>query len=151
MERRITLRMLSYWEKLRQNRPMPTAADVSPEGMGDLWDSCFMLYFNGDSTLDYEKTYMGKVIVDAYRHGLNEEDDPLIISPDISRFVLNHHKILDMQKPILEQGEFPSFLLGTVKYRQCLLPLGENGKVTAILGGMHFKNFLPEPIKIRIV
>ena len=43
-----------------------------------------------------------------------------------------------------EEGEFDNTLLGTVKYRQCILPLGENGKVEAILGGMHFKVFIPE-------
>ena len=122
---------------------MPSEGDVRSDDCQDLWDSCFVIYLYDDGKVDHDRTYLGKNILDAYRYGLSEDDDHIIISPDINCFMQHHRKILDNPKPLLEEGEFNSFLLGTVKYRQCLLPLGENGKITAILGGMHFKNFLP--------
>ena len=36
-ERRIPLRLLAYWEKLRQGRPMPVERDVVPDDIRDLW------------------------------------------------------------------------------------------------------------------
>ena len=143
IERRITLRMLSYWEKIRAGRAMPTAQDFNSADLEDRWDSCFLIYLKDNSTPDHTNTYIGKAILEAYRHGLTGDEDHMLISPDVAMFLLNHQQILKSTKPLLEEGEFENFLLGTVKYRQCLLPLGENGKLTAILGGMHFKIFLP--------
>ena len=151
IERRITLRMLSYWEKLRQDRLMPAVADVKPEDLQDLWDSCFLIPLMGRVNPDYERAYIGKAILEAYRTGLAEGDDYHIISPDISGFVRGHQKLFEVSKPLLEEGEFTSGVLGVVKYRQCLLPLGENGRVDAILGGMSFKNIAPSAPKPKIL
>ena len=143
-ERRITIRMLSYWEKLRRNRVMPSVNDVNPEDLQDLWDNCFIVHLKDVGNADQNSTYIGKAILDAYQQGLSEEDDHRLISPDLETFMHHHKAIFESPKPLLEEGEFDNTLLGTVKYRQCILPLGENGKVEAILGGMHFKVFIPE-------
>jgi len=144
IERRITLRMFSYWEKIRKDRSMPHVSDVNSADLHDLWDSCFLVMLDDKGNPDPDSSYIGKSIIHAYRHGLVEGENPIIISPNIDSFLRNHMQIFDSHKPLMEEGEFENFLLGTIKYRQCVLPLGENSKLHAILGGMHFKGFLPK-------
>jgi hypothetical protein len=150
MECRITLRMLAYWEKLRGDRLMPTVSEFKSEDIQDRWGSCFLLPLVDGKLPDHYNTYIGKDILNAYNQGLSEYDDNRLISADISTFILNHRKVIQECKPLLEEGEFRNILLGTIKYRQCLLPLGQDGKVEAIVGGMHFKNFLPEPKNYKV-
>jgi len=141
IERRITLRMLSYWEKLRRGRPMPTEQDVDPDDIPDLWDSCFLIHIKDLDKPDYNYTYLGQKIVDAYEHGLSESEASQLLSPNAARLKANYTRVMQTFKPLVEEGEFKNMRDETVKYRQCLLPLGENGQVEAILGGMHYKIF----------
>lgn len=141
-ERRLTLRLLAYWEKLRRGRPMPTEQDINPEDIADLWDNCFLVHAADLSKPDYNYTYLGENISEAYKAGLSEKDDEnSMCSPNASKMAKGLAKVTATGKPLLEEGEFPNLHNETVKYRQCLLPLGENGKVVAIFGGMRFKVF----------
>lgn len=141
MERRITLRMLSYWEKLRKDRPMPTEQDIDPDDIVDLWDSCFLIHVKDLNQPDYNYTYLGQKILDAYKHGLSDGDATEVLSPNAGKLAMSFSKVIESSKPLIGEGEFKNIHQETVKYRQCLLPLGENGRVDAILGGMHFKIF----------
>ncbi len=46
---------------------------------------------------------------------------------------------METRKPLIEEGEFTNQHNETVKYRQCLLPLGEGDEVHAIFGVLHIK------------
>ena len=120
-ERRITLRLLAYWEKKRGNRTMPAERDISPHDMGDLWDDCFLLRTD---RLDHY-VYLGKAIS----------------HPDALRLAPSCAKVAASGKPLVEEGEFHDPKHGLIKYRQCLVPLGENGEITAVFGGIRFKIF----------
>jgi len=147
IERRITLRMLAYWEKLREGRDMPGEHDINRDDIADLWDSCFLIHTRNLREHDYNYTYLGQKILDAYEHGLSEDSANGIVSPNASKLSGSFSKVMEENKPLTEEGEFTCELLGTVKYRQCFVPLGEHGQVDAILGGMHFKIFPVEALK----
>jgi hypothetical protein len=141
IERRITLRLLAYWEKLRKDRDMPHEDDINPDDIEDLWDRCFLVHVQDLDKTDYNYTYLGQAIIDAYRHGLSKDDPTGMASPNANDLAHGYAKVLKTKKPLLEEGEFLNLHQEVVKYRQCLLPLGENGKIEAVFGGMHFKIF----------
>lgn len=140
-ERRLTLRLLGYWERLRRGRLMPTENDINPEDIDDLWDYCFLVQVRDMTKEDYNYTYLGNAIVEAYRAGLSEDEPAGMISPAAGKMAPNYAKILETKQPIMQEGEFANLRGQTVKFRQCLLPLGHDDVVDAIFGGMRFKIF----------
>lgn len=139
IERRITARLVAYWERLRDGREMPSENDVDPDHLADLWDYCFLVQVRDLAKQDYNYTYLGSAIVEAYRGGLSANDPSVLVALNANKLASNYAKVIETKKPVLEEGEFcnPSNYL--VKFRQCLLPLGHDGQVDAIFGGMRFK------------
>lgn len=141
IERRITLRLLAYWEKLRGDRLMPTEENINPDDIEDLWDSCMLIHVRDLDRKDYNFTYLGAAIIEAYRHGLPPDDPDKLASPNAGTLAHSYSKVIATMKPVLEEGEFRNPHNELIKYRQVLLPLGDENGVKAIFGGMRFKIF----------
>ncbi len=142
IERRITLRLLAYWEKLRGERPMPAEAEINPADIEDLWDHCLLVRIEDLEKEGYNYTYLGEAIINAYRHGLSQSDPASSVSPNADTLSHSYARVIATRKPVMEEGEFYNLRNEQVKYRQVLLPLGEGETVKAIFGGMRFKLFL---------
>ncbi len=141
-KQRITLRLLAYWEKLRLGRDMPSPSDINADDLQDLWDYCFIINlkdFDKDlkaKNCDY--TYLGKALQTSCLNASNpeaSEESPL----NFKKLSKNCLKAIQNSSPLLDEGEFVTPQNNIVKYRECLLPLGENGRIEAILGGMRFR------------
>ncbi len=141
LERRITLRLIAYWEKLRNGNLMPVEDDIDPDYIKDLWDYCFLIHVKDLSKPDYNYTYLGEAIKKAYQGELDSNGEESIATPNAKELAVSYEKVIRTCSPLLDEGEFVNMHNDIVKYRQCLLPLGENGKVDAIFGGMRFKVF----------
>lgn len=141
IERRITLRLIAYWERIRRGRPMPAETDIDPDDLADLWDYCFLVHVRDLAKQDYNYTYIGSAIVEAYRGGLSVNDKGGMVTINASKLVSNYAAVIGDRRPVVEEGEFANARGQIVKYRQCMLPLGANDKVDAIFGGMRFKIF----------
>lgn len=139
VERRITLRLLAYWERLRGGRAMPTEQDIDPDDIADLWDECFLIHTQDLNKPDYGYTYLGDRIRAAYDGGLSEKDPVLLLSPNAAHMSESYQKVLASGKPLIDEGEFTNIRGQVIKYRQCMLPLGEGSKIQAIFGGMRYK------------
>lgn len=137
-ERRTTLRLLSYWERLRGARPMPTEEDIDPDDLHDLWDCCFLLHVKDMDKPDYNYTYLGDDILNTLREE-GEPEETAFKSQQIKELTKNYHKVVEGRKPLLEEGQFYNSAQTHFKFRQCLLPLGEGDEVLAILGAVRFK------------
>ncbi len=146
VERRINLRLLSYWEKLRHGRDMPPLSEFNPDDLRDLWESCFLIEMAQLDKSDGHYKHLGQFIRDSYEQGTIKGDSGAMISPD--PFVTQQHfrSVIASGKPLLDEGEFSNGDNKIVKYRQCLLPLGASGKVEAVFGGMNFKIFAVEDV-----
>ena len=140
-EKRITFLLLSYWERLRKGRLMPTEADIDPENLQDLWDYCFLVHVKDLGKPDYNYTYLGSALKAAYQGELAGDMLPDIATINASKITGTFAKVIESAKPLHDEGEFMNLHNDIVKYRQCLLPLGENGQVDAVFGGMRFKIF----------
>ncbi len=139
MERRITLRLLGYWEKLRGQRLMPTEQELDPSDIHDLWDSCMLVRVDQLTGDDSAYTYMGQSIIDMCSTSVAAEGKSLLAGFNNSSLMLSCKKVIDSRKPLLDEGEFYNLHKELVKYRLCLLPLGDGQDVQAVFGGMRFK------------
>lgn len=140
-ERRITLRLLAYWEKLRAGRDMPAEGDVRPDDIADLWNSCFMVHIDHIDDPDYHYSYIGDNIIQAWVGELDRGDASHLVSPSAKHLCGVYSDMMASPKPIVQEGEFVNLSGHTVRFRQCFLPLGSQGRVSAVLGGMRFKLF----------
>ena len=140
MERRITLRLLAYWEKIRGERAMPAESDLSSEDISDLWRDCFLVHIEDPAKAEYEYKYLGANIITAYRDGISDGDHSLV-SPNAGKLAKCYAQVIINCHPLLDEGEFKNSRGEIIKYRQCLLPLGVDQQVRAIFGGMRFKAF----------
>lgn len=138
IERRINLRLLAYWEKLRGARAMPTEGDINPEHLGDLWESCFIIRIHPGPRYDY--AYLGPAIAAAYEGDLVTDHAHGMVSPEAGKLAGACACVAETRQPLVEEGEFHS-MGGLVRYRQCLLPLGDGKAVSAVFGGMRFRVF----------
>ena len=141
IERRITLRLVGYWEKLRGTRSMPVEDDIDPDDLQDLWDYCFLIHTKDLNKPDYNYTYLGRALETAYDGQLTADHTGSHGSLNASKLSGSYKKVISEKVPHFEEGQFTNLHNDIVKYRQCLLPLGENGRVDAIFGGMRFKIF----------
>lgn len=120
---------------------MPTEQDIDPEDIQDLWDNCFLIHTNDLAKPDYNYIYLGQAVMEAYRGGLSDSDPALLLSPNATKLASCYVQVITQRKPLIDEGEFYNLHHQLVKYRQCLLPLGKDGKVDAIFGGMRYKIF----------
>ena len=66
-ERRISERLLSLWEELRGDHPIPLEKDLDIQRLSDYWDSCFIVEITHRADeRDYKYSYLGESIIDAY-------------------------------------------------------------------------------------
>jgi hypothetical protein len=139
-ERRVTLRLLAYWEKLRGAREMPEENDINPDDILDLWDYSFMLHVSDLQKTDYNYVYLGPAIIEAYQGGLQgDEAAQHVVSLNARLLAPACQQVVATRRPVLDEGEFRNAMQKRVLYRQCLLPLGRDDTVEAIFGGMRFK------------
>lgn len=136
-ERRITLRLLAYWEKKRNGRPMPLESDMDPADIADLWEYCFMAHTKDIGKAGYHFAYLGKAIHDVYRSGLSPSDEENVF-PNMDILAKGYNHVIEKKTPLVDEGEITNPHGDVFKYRQVLLPLGDNGTVKAVFGGMRF-------------
>lgn len=137
-ERRITLRLLSYWEKKRSGTPMPTEASIDPADIADLWEYCFMAHTKDIGKAGYNFTYLGKAIEEVYREGLESALEQGPVFPELETLAACYRQVIDRKQPLVTEGEITNPHGDTFKYRQVLLPLGDGTQVKAVFGGMRF-------------
>lgn len=140
-ERRLTLRLLRYWQELRGIRTMVAEAEIDPDILGGDWGFCFLLQSRDVANIqDYNFTYLGENIMGAYFDREIDEHNQFLIGPNAYRLGSHFTRVLQTRAPVLDEGEFLTLHGRRVLFRQVLLPLGHDDKgVEAIFGGMNYK------------
>ncbi len=140
-ERRLSLRLLRYWQEKCGSRPMPIENDIDPEQLGEDWEYCFLLQSRDVANIqDYNFTYLGQKIMNAYFDKAIDEHNQFMVGPNAFRLSNHFSRVLETCGPVLDEGEFQTIHGHRVLYRQVLLPLGVEGKgIEAIFGGMNYK------------
>lgn len=140
-ERRLSTRLLRYWNEKRGQRAMPVENDLDPEELGADWGHCFLLQARDiDNIQDYNFTYLGENIMKAYFDASLDAHNQFMVGPNAFRLSTHFSKVVDSKAPVLDEGEFATMQGRRVLYRQVLLPLGQaQGVIEAIFGGMSYK------------
>lgn len=144
MERRTSLILLQYWNGLRDERPFPKENEIDPDQLSMVWGHCFVIQLRDIKKVrDYNYTYFGPNLVRAYQDGTLDRFNGKMISPDANRTALLFEEVIKQGDPVLDEGEYVNPIGKVVKFRQSLMPLGDDkGKaVFSILGGAWFKLF----------
>lgn len=142
-QRRITDALLEHWKEIKGKRLFPSEKDLNLEKIEDIWSSCFLVQTRDiEQGEDYNYTYLGNCIIDAYGKDLTHQSPFLLASTQANHLQHVYERIIDNKGPAIDEGIFLNLKGQTVKYRQCLVPLGDNdAKVDSILGGMRYKIF----------
>ncbi len=135
-ERRITVRLLGYWEKKRGGRLMPDVKDIDPADIADLWSYCFIAHSDKIGKPGYNFSYLGKSIQEIYDEVKDASGQAIF--PDVEQLAKGYRQVIDTRKPLIHEGEIGSPPGDIFKFRQVLLPLGEGMAVQAVFGGMRF-------------
>lgn len=144
-EKRINLRLISYWEKLKGNKHLPLESDIEPDDLFDIWDDCFMIdvhHKNGKYAFRYG--YLGDSLLEAFGDSDESGSDvyELLLDTKDADTKVVLEDLLNDNEPFIQEGEFINNLDIPIKFRRCLLPLQSNtGHVDHILGGMRWKAF----------
>lgn len=139
-ERRCTIALISYWDDLRGSRTMPVEDDIDPNhaALQDIWYQCFIVQVRDFAHKDFNYTYLGPGIIDAYREELVEHHASDIVSLSAAKLMNVYQQIVRERRPLLHCGEFTDNNGHLVKFRQCLLPFGRD-KVDVIFGHMTYQ------------
>jgi hypothetical protein len=141
-ERRATFQLMAYWDELRADRALPTEDDIDPNhaALRDIWNQCFVVQVRDFASKDFNYTYLGPGIIDAYREELREHTGTKIVSLTASKLMDIYKQIMAERRPLVHMGEFTDERGSIVKFRQCLLPFGHD-KVDVIFGHMTYQVF----------
>jgi len=134
-------RLQEYWDSLRGNLPFPPESEIDPDEISDIWHSCFLISIDDVTRrLGYRYSYLGDDLVEAYGDDVKNPDVALrLISTASLPLVKKFDEVVARQKPVIDESEFVNFKHLKIRYRTCLLPLGQDGHVTHILGCMRWK------------
>lgn len=165
-ERRITEKLILYWNRIRKNKPFPSFEDIDFEDpeIQDIWDDCFLVKLSGaGDRRNHNYTYIGRNIIGMFAQDyaassamsitddlsarydkVVETKEPLIKE---SQFTIQYMHVANTKMPMVDESRFVNLKNAEVKYRQILAPLGpDDGTVKHILGAMKYKIYQQEDV-----
>lgn len=146
MERRLVLRLLSYWRELCGEQEFASFADVDPANIPDMWDNCLVLDVTGHQenpvfrSIGLELATL--VDVDLIDRHVTEAPQNTLVSVAVAYA----GEVLRKQVPISRGGEFfkPDGI--RVLYRSILLPMSDDGEtVSGLFGAANCREVIDDP------
>jgi hypothetical protein len=139
-EKRLTFRLLSYWNRIRGERPLPLLREINIQEIQELWYFTFTIdvrdnahhmfqYFGSELRLIFNEDPSGSSVADA----LND----VLLNNTIGSYV----QCLEKKEPTMEAASF--FCDGKeFRYRTLCVPLSEDGEtVDYVVGTTNYKIF----------
>lgn len=145
-ERRRGKKLYEYWQQLCDGRAFPLEEDLDPDELGELWDDCFLIQLRDIEHVEhYNYTYLGSNILNAYESGQLLSHVPGLASLSALHLADEFRNVMESGQPYFFEDEHRINAQQVVKFRQCLLPLGNHeGKIASILGEMRFRIYEEE-------
>jgi hypothetical protein len=141
-ERRSTIILVQYWNQLRGDSELPQEDSIDPDRLIGVWERCFVVQLRDIKEVkDYNYTYYGPDLIEAFQDGRLEEPNRHIASTDAKMLQERYEEVIAEAAPVMQEGEYEDSAGRIVKYRQILMPFGkEDGTVEAIMGGVWFRH-----------
>ncbi len=133
-ERRLVMRVLEFWERLRGARRFPSLSDVESAEFGADWANCFLIAVGVQPELSSFRYVGGHLLVPDWAEGAGHA-----VADCPHHSVLRHAssymtKVIQKRVPISIGGNF-QVDESRVLYRSILLPLSDDGTVVNFLFG----------------
>lgn len=144
-ERRLVLRLLTYWRELQDESCFPCFADLNPIELGDIWRHCFVLDLTGNESDPVFRT-VGEAFSDYAECGFGN----LKVSelPDENLAWLSTYyfeEVLNKEAPVSRGGVFTGRDGTKMLYRSILLPMAEDGEIiSGFLGAANCREVVVE-------
>lgn len=144
-DKRLTSRLISYWERTRGDLDMPDISKFSKDSLDDVKDYCMVISRQPGGMQGkpmYRFDFIGKLINEVYGKDMTGE----YVHSDLKNIpgatILK--KADTFTKPVVaitDAGQFINDKHKIVKYRSCMVPFGRNGEITHIVAGLSWKVF----------
>jgi hypothetical protein len=142
-EQRLTFRLLSYWNRIRGERRMPSLSDVNIQEILELWYFSFTIDVR---ETDHKFHYLGSSLRDVFKEdytGYSVQDamnDDVMVNNTIGFY----ERAILSQEPVMEAESF--FSEGDeIRYRSIIVPLSSDGQtVDFLMGTTNYKRFSSE-------
>ena len=143
-QNRINEKLRAYWDKLRDEKAFPSERNFNPSDIEDIWDSCFLVHV-ADAKIHggYRYAYLGQHLIEAFGDNYTDREvSAKLIDPNTSPIAKHFEQVTKTQAPIVVDDEFTDKSGMVIKYRSCMLPLGEApAPANYIIGGIKWKAF----------
>lgn len=104
-ERRLSERLLRYWNEKRGQRNYAIENDIDPEELGVDWDYCFLLQARDVANIqDYNFTYLGQKIMTAYFDQGIDAHNQFMVGPNAFRLSKHFNEVLENKEPVMDAG-----------------------------------------------
>jgi len=137
-ERRLVLRLMAYWDDLRDTREYPRHDEIDPGTIGDDWPNCFLVALREPADQS-QLSYIGPNLVND-----GVPDGPVSVAELPADALIAHalsplQRMLSKRIPMSIGGE--AEIAGeAVLYRSILLPLSDDGRsIDHVLGAANGK------------
>lgn len=132
MERRLVLRLLSYWRSLlRGGEAMPSFLAVDPSSMEDIWPHCFVLDVVGHEAdpvfRQVGASFAAHSPIDLVGRRVSEAREGSLVHASVSYV----HEIIAKAVPVSRGGEFRKQDGTRVLYRSIVLPMSDDGSAVS--------------------
>lgn len=145
-EKRLTTRLITYWERIRKDQPMPDFAKFNASAVDDIKEHCLVLAIQPGSdavqTL-YRYEYLGEKLGEVYGRDMLGQYTQSNMKDLPGMSIIKKADLLtsDNITVINDEGQFVNDNSKIVKYRSCLLPFGKNNKISHVVAGISWKIF----------
>lgn len=145
IEHRLAERLISYWNLVRKDLPLPDFGHFNASAIADIWHQCVLFtvapdalgrpyvlnfYQIGDRLKAvYGTDMVGRSFNTAQRHFQG------------ATIVRRIEELIEHPTPLTDAGQFINDRHKVIKYRSCMLPFGRNDQVTHVLVGLSWREF----------
>lgn len=134
-ERRISHRLVAYWQQVKRERVLPTESDINPDDIADMWSHCFHIHIRDG--MHFHCHYVGSGLRELVVAS-NGREQLVHLPPE--KLEILYNEMLMTKLPVVENVEAFPVEGHFIKFRLCLLPLGSpNGVISSVFGGMRYK------------
>lgn len=144
LERRLVLRLLSYWRDLCGNRHYPSFADVDPAAVADMWSWAFVIEVVGHESDPVLRHVGGSLAGLAHQPLVGLRLSAIPSDTLVSHAVSYVRAVIAKGVPISRGGEYMRDGDVRVLYRSILLPMSDDGTtISGVLGAANCRE-VPE-------
>lgn len=143
-DKRITTRLVEYWERLKGENSLPEISRFNSAQVDEHWPQCIRLRVEpgGREQRNYVYEYVGRKITEAYGRNLTGTCAHAQLKDIPGASVLKKmDDLVQTAIPQLDEGQFISPKNKIIKYRAVAIPFGRMTMVTHVIVGLSWREF----------